>query len=665
MVPIASDHLIRLVEAALLSGNLSDAQFHLNLLELGNSPASAAKERLSGFLALADSRVPDAIACFREAVAIEPWQACHYQNLGSALAASGDWQAAADSFANARTRFPSEEGLTLWHARSLASIGEPTAAKDLYLEALQQGASAEEVGFRVASLFVFEREYQSAEELLSASLDTFPESLRSRHLLIQVLGALGQDQHVRQHWEAIVHTNPKDSNAKSNLASLLWDDGELAESLRICRELLDEHTISPSLHSFYLSAIFHEPGQSGSTVRAAHEHWYSLHARSAIRYETYNNQPKPDRRLRLAYIGGDFFDSPSYHFLIPFFRHHDHSNFEVFGFDLRNRQDQAQQEFRSLCDNWRDVSVLTDDEVIRQIRRDEIDILVDTTGHYEGNHVQLFASKPAPLQYTFPNYPGTTGLSLFDGIVTDSWVCPAGTEDQYSEQPLRLDSGYLPYAPPPQALPLTPLPALRNGFITFGLFQRPVKISNVCWESIGSLLRALPTARLLIHNSFPALAEVDSRIRLNFIEQLDLQGVSRARLDFAGPTTMENHLKILASADIALDTFPYNGQTTTCECLWMGVPVVSLTGTYHVSRVGHMLLSRLGLPEWSTASPQDYERLALSLALDLVALSHWRTTLRSLFLASPILDGKTTTQQFENAIRTSWRNWCADQGDHT
>ncbi len=662
MVAITSDHRIRLVEAALLSGDLSDAQFHLDLLELGTSSISAARARLSGLLALANSRIPDAITCFREAVVLEPSHKCHYQNLGSALAASGDWGIAADLFANARILFPSDPELTLWHARSLVSIGEPAAAKELYSAALLEGASAEEVCFRVANLLLVEGEHQSAYELLLASLDTFPESLRSRRLLIQILRTLGLDQHARPHWEIIAQANPNDSDAKSNLAALLWNDGELGKSLRLCRELLNDFSISPSLHSFYLSALFHESGQSGAEVRSAHEHWFRLHAKGSTRHQTYLNDPNPDRRIRLAYIGGDFFENPSFHFLIPFFRHHDHSSFEVFGFDLRNRQDHAHHEFRSLCDHWRNVSVLTDEEIIRQIRRDQIDILVDTTGHYEGNRVQIFATKPTPLQFTFPNYPGTTGLSLFDGIVTDLWVCPSGTEDQYAEAPLRLDSGYLPYAPPPETPAISTLPAHRHGFITFGLFQRPVKISNECWDSIGAILGAVPTARLLIHNSFPSLAEEDSRIRLNFIEQLEVRGVSRTRVEFAGPTTMENHLKILDSVDIALDTFPYNGQTTTCECLLMGVPVVSLTGTYHVSRVAHMLLSRVGLPEWSTSSPQAYVRLAISLALDLDVLNHWRSTLRSLLFSSPILDNKITTQQFENTLRTAWRNWCANQG---
>ena len=211
---------------------------------------------------------------------------------------------------------------------------------------------------------------------------------------------------------------------------------------------------------------------------------------------------------------------------------------------------------------------------------------------------------------------------------------------------------------------VTSLPALRNGFITFGLFQRPVKLGSEVWDAIKDVLRRTPGSRLLIHNAFRNLAFEDSLMRKLYLRELEARGIDGGRVRFEGPVALAAHLRILGECDIALDTFPYNGQTTTCECLWMGVPVVTLTGVYHVARVGRSILHRAGFPEWEAHSNREYIEKACALALDVDGLAAIRQTMRSTVAGSVLVDGGTVTGELEAVYRGLWVRWCQQENSN-
>jgi len=244
-----------------------------------------------------------------------------------------------------------------------------------------------------------------------------------------------------------------------------------------------------------------------------------------------------------------------------------------------------------------------------------------------------------------------------DYLLTDEWTDPVGlTEQHYTEQLYRLPSGYIVYEPPEMAPALTPLPALQNGYITFGLFQRPAKTNDGVWDAIGSVLRQSPRSRLLIHYVTRDFDNRDSRVRRWMTEALVSRGVDEKRIAFQGSLGLYEHLAAIAQADIALDTFPYNGQTTTCECLWMGLPTVTLAGEAHVSRVGHGILHRIGFGDWVARSIEEYAEIAASVPPH--ALARLRMGMRERLLSSSLLDGPSVTREMEQAYRWMWRSWC-------
>jgi predicted O-linked N-acetylglucosamine transferase (SPINDLY family) len=245
-----------------------------------------------------------------------------------------------------------------------------------------------------------------------------------------------------------------------------------------------------------------------------------------------------------------------------------------------------------------------------------------------------------------------------DYFLTDSWTDPAGlTEEHYTEELYRLTSGYLAYLPPEDAPAVGPLPAAKNGYVTFGLFQRPAKTNERVWDAVAQALLHVPRSRLLIHYVTRDFDNPNSRVRRSITEALARRGVDEQRLDFKGALGMSEHLACVAQADIALDTFPYNGQTTTCESLWMGVPVITLTGNSHVSRVTHAILHRVGLGDWAATSIEEYSEIAARVDLD--ALAELRAGMRERLAASSLLDGRRVTREIEQAYRSMWRTWCS------
>jgi predicted O-linked N-acetylglucosamine transferase (SPINDLY family) len=271
----------------------------------------------------------------------------------------------------------------------------------------------------------------------------------------------------------------------------------------------------------------------------------------------------------------------------------------------------------------------------------------------------VFAHRPAPVQVSFPHYPGTTGSDCIDYLLTDVWTTPEGCEGELSEKPYRLPSGCLVYKTPPDREPVSALPALANGCVTFGLFQRPGKLHAAVWDAVAAILSAVPDSRLLMHSSSRDLDEEGSAQRARLLKPLESRGVSAARVLFQGPRPTKEHLAIVAEADIALDTFPYNGQTTTCDCLWMGVPVVTLRGESYVSRAAASLLDRLGLPDLAADSLENYVSRAVELANDIDGLTRLRSSLREKMKNSSLTDGARLAAEIEAAYREMWTEWCA------
>jgi predicted O-linked N-acetylglucosamine transferase (SPINDLY family) len=406
--------------------------------------------------------------------------------------------------------------------------------------------------------------------------------------------------------------------------------------------------------------VLHDPVVTPEQLLHEHCEWPRMHAAHLPRFSSWENSPDPGRPLRIGYVCGEFVQGPFAYFLVPVLANHDRGRFEIFSYHSCPFPDAKTAEFRGLSNTWRDISTLDDDSVCELIREDRVDILVDLSGHYPFTRIAVFTRHPAPVQTAFPNYPSTTGVAEIDYILTDRWCAP---EDDcyYAERAWRLDSGYLTYLPPPNLPPVGPLPALQNGVVTFGIFQRGAKLNDGVWDAVAAIVHAVPGSRLLVHNANGDIDNPGSRTSAAIMRVLAGRGIAAPRVKLRGDRPLHEHLEIVSQCDVALDTFPYSGQTTTCDCLWMGVPVVTLAGRAHSARVGASIVARAGLEDWIATSPAEYIDIAVRQAAGLPNLAGLRARLREQISNSPVGDHVRVTRAFETAYRSMWRIWCASQ----
>jgi predicted O-linked N-acetylglucosamine transferase (SPINDLY family) len=395
-----------------------------------------------------------------------------------------------------------------------------------------------------------------------------------------------------------------------------------------------------------------------SAIAEEHRRWNHLHARPLGQFiQSHANDRSPERRLRIGYVSPDFREHSVAFFLAGLLEHHDPFVTEVFCYSDSTTRDAVTVRLEGLATHWRKIINLSDSRVADLIRRDGIDILVDLAGHTANNRLLVFARNPAPVQVTWLGYPNTSGLDTIDYRITDTFADPLGsTEHLHSERLIRLPLSAWCYRPLEDSPPVNASPVHETGHITFGCFNAMPKINRSLLELWSRILLAVQDSRLLLKNSALGGLPMQEQLRKQFQEM----GIGPDRVEMAGRVPdLCGHLATYGRVDIALDTFPYHGTTTTCEALWMGVPVVTLLGRTHVARVGVSLLSNLGHPEWLAPSPHEYVNLAVDLAQDPSRLAALRSTLRKRMEASPLTDSPRFARDIEAVYRDMWRAWCA------
>jgi predicted O-linked N-acetylglucosamine transferase (SPINDLY family) len=340
----------------------------------------------------------------------------------------------------------------------------------------------------------------------------------------------------------------------------------------------------------------------------------------------------------------------------PLLRGHDRQKVDVFCYAEVTRPDSVTTRLQGLADHWLMTVGLSDQQLAERIRTDGIDILVDVAGHTAGNRLLVFARKPAPVQVTWLGYPNTTGLEAIDYRIVDAVTDPVGEVDAWASETLvRLKGGFLCYRGLRDGPEPTSAPCLTTGTVTFGSFNDLAKLSTVTFDAWAKLLCRLPQARLLLKG----LAFADAATRALFLDRLGERGVPAERVELmAWQRCPAEHLALYHRVDIALDPFPYNGTTTTCDALWMGVPVITLRGHRHAGRVGASLLSQVGLTDLIADSIEEYLEIAVALAGNPGRLDELHRLLRPRLAASPLCDAAAFAFKMEAALRTMWQHWC-------
>jgi predicted O-linked N-acetylglucosamine transferase (SPINDLY family) len=359
-------------------------------------------------------------------------------------------------------------------------------------------------------------------------------------------------------------------------------------------------------------------------------------------------------RIKIGYISPDFREHSVSYFFLPFLEYHNRDSFEIFCYSEVKREDKITHRIKELSDHWRPIAWLRDRAVAEQVRQDGIDILVDLAGHTAENRLLVFAYKPAPVQVTWLGYPNTTGMPVIDYRFTDEIADPPGEADEYhSEILMRLPDGFLCYGPPDDAPGVSGLPTHKNGRITFGSFNNLPKINPQVIGLWSRLLHQVADSRLLLKSKQFA----DEHVRQRFLDLFSVCGIGAERLRLLPRVaSTAGHLALYHQVDIALDPFPYNGTTTTCEALWMGVPVITLRGDRHAGRVGASILTRLGLEEMIAQNEEAYVDIGVALAASMSALENLRSGLRSRMQSSVLCDGRSFARTMENTFQKVWQN---------
>lgn len=427
------------------------------------------------------------------------------------------------------------------------------------------------------------------------------------------------------------------------------------EAQRCFTTAIDRRPDDPALHSSVITAFDHLLDRGTAEVQADRRQWARRHASPLLpAAPDHRNDRNPDRRLRVGYISADFRGHSATTVFAPVVLGHDPRVVELVLYSNGSREDAVTERFKARADLWRPTTALDDSALAHRIKRDRVDILVDLSGHSEGNRLLVFARKPAPVQVTAWGYALTTGLPAIDYFLTDPIGVPAAARSYLAETCVDLPC-MIPFDPPRDAPPVTGSPAGRDGRITFGSFNRWSKTSGPLLECWARILTAVENSRLLIKTpSFD-----DGRSRNAVIDEFAGLGIPAERLDLRARSSRHDHLAACGEVDIALDSFPHAGGVTTWETLFMGVPVVSKAGDGLAQRLTATILHAVGAADWIAKDAAGYEALAISAARTPDRLAAERHQWRARVLASPGCDAAGYTRAVETEYRAMWRRWCA------
>jgi predicted O-linked N-acetylglucosamine transferase (SPINDLY family) len=451
--------------------------------------------------------------------------------------------------------------------------------------------------------------------------------------------------------------NPGLAQVWNNLGNILKTFGQFDEAVAHYRRAVQLRPDFIGAHSNLILCLNYVPAFDEAELYQEHLRWAAAHVKECGPDRTYTNEPDPSRCLRVGYVSPDLRTHAVASFFEPLLANHDHDIVDVTCYAQVARGDATTKRLQSESDRWCCTVGMSHAELANRIRADGIDILVDLAGHTGRNRLPVFGLCPAPVQLSAIGYPATTGMQAIDYRLTDVIADPDGAEQFYTEKLLRLEHGLTVYRPPENAPPVGPLPAGSAGGITFGSLNNLVKLNQEVIALWSDVLNRVPDSRLLLFRDMLKGA-VAERVRADFSRF----GITGDRLELRHELVPgEIYLSVYASIDIGLDPFPWNGHVTTCEALWMGVPVVALRGRAQRGRLAASVLHQVGLDELVAGSKDDYVRIAGCLADDLASLSNLRQRLRQQVNESVLCDGPGLAREVEGVYRDVWQHWCASQ----
>ncbi len=527
-------------------------------------------------------------------------------------------------------------------------LGQHADAATAYRRALQLKPHLAEAHNNLGVVLQEQEQLDAAVACFRHALELKPDYAEAVNNLGTALQEQGDLDAAVACFEQALRQNPLYATAWNNLGTAFKDQGDLDRAIDCFQRALAQQPDYGAAHSNLLFTLHYRDGIRLDELAAAHARFHEQHAAAlATATQPHVAARNPAQRLRLGFVSPDLAAHPVGLFLIRALENLDRRQFQLVCYSDRLQADSITRRFQAVAHAWRDVCGLPDEQLAQQIRADQIDMLFDLSGHTARNRMLVFARRPAPVQLTWLGYVGTTGLQAMDYLLADRHETPPGAEPYYREKVLRLPDGYVCFDPPPDAPPVSPLPALTAGHVTLGSFNNPAKLTPAVVATWSEILTRLPNARLLLKYRGLDSRAAQSRLRELFARH----GIDAARVELSGRAAPLELLACYAQLDLALDPFPYNGGLTTCEALWMGVPVVTCPGETFASRHSLSHLTTVGLTETIARDRSDYVERVVALAGDLPHLAALRGELRSRVAASPLCDGKRFAANLAELLR--------------
>jgi protein O-GlcNAc transferase len=632
-------------------------------------------------------RIEESILSHQKAIQLKPDYAEAYYNLGIALQSQGKPEEALSSYQKAIQLKPGFAEANNSLGILLQSQGKPEEAVSSYQKAVQLkpdfaeaynnlGNALQDLGKSKESTLSCQKAIQlkpdyaeayynlgialqsqgKPEEALSSyekAIQLKPDFTEAYNNLGNALQDQGKPEEAVSFYQKAIQIKADYTEAYNNLGIALKEQGKIEESIPFFQRAFSLKPENSDAHSNYLMALHYiEKFDKEALHREALE-WGRIHSSLLYDGKSFINATDPDRRIKVGYVSPDFRKHPIGFFIEAVLTCHDREHFEVYCYSNDYEQDEMTHKLQALPIHWRSIAGVSDELAQKMIIDDGVDILIDLSGHSAKHRLLLFAKKPAPVQATWIGYFDTTGMDAMDYIIADKYIIPEEDETYYVEKIARLPDCYLCYTPHFYALEVNELPLLSRGYITFGCFNNIAKINPAVVAVWSEILKAVPDSKLCLGtHSF-----ISSPIRNEYMEQFARNGVESDRIVFLGKTPHHEYLANYGNIDIVLDSFPFTGNTTTMDALWMGVPVPTFVRDNFVGRLGFSILSTLGLNELIAFSKDEYIDKVLGLAADIEGLSALRRSLRDRLRTSPLCDSIKFTAHLEILYRNMWVDW--------
>jgi predicted O-linked N-acetylglucosamine transferase (SPINDLY family) len=624
-------------------GNSSDpiSQKALKFFEKGSSLQSSGDHK-------------KAVNAFKEAILIQPDFVEAHNNLGLAYLALSDAPKAELSFLEAHKIDP-KNSIILNNLGVACRIQvKLDEAISFHKQAIDSNPNYKEAHNNLGAALSSSGKAEQAADSYKKAIKIDPKYAEAHNNLGGLLTKQGKLDMAIKEIETAIQIKPKYGQAYCNLGNALKDMGKIGEAALAYGNALDANPSDSISYSNFLFCNHYRPGISLEKINKMHSEWAKTYCDDLPKFNNYPNiQLVPKKTLSIGLVSPDFKSHPVGYFLSSFLDKLDKDKVKIYCYSdlMRGDGDKITAGIKNSADSWNEVSGFSHLSLGKKIQEDGIDILFDLVGHTANNRLFTFAQRPSPVQVTWAGYVGTTGMKAMNWIFADKFQILENHENFYVEKVYRLPNDYICYAPPQYAPECGPLPAKKNKFISFCSYNNPAKVNDPLLETWGKILQKVTKSKLFL--KYRAFDDAYNQTRV--LDCFQKYGIEKERVIFWGNSTHEDTLKAYTQMDIALDTHPYSGGLTTCEALWMGVPVITKPGDTFASRHSLTHLANVGLTETVAETWEDYINIAQNLSGDIQSLEKIRLDLRKKMQQSPLCDGEKFARTFENACQDIWK----------